>query len=67
MNTMDDRRPSAELSTDEVVAYLFQAIRVRELKTIEAVHALYDEFFPDMPEGRWDHHVRALANCLHSR
>jgi hypothetical protein len=64
VNFVVDRRPSADLSSSEVVAVLVQAARVRNIKSVKALHVVYKELFPDMPTERWQEHVIFLKNCV---
>ena len=64
MNVVHDTRPSAELSDTEVVAYLFQAIRARSLRTAAQVQQECQRLFPDLPEERQRQCYGQLAQAL---
>lgn len=64
MNTVPKTNPSTEVSDSEVLADIFQAIRVREISNVPAVKELFVELFPDMPAERQEHCLVKLANML---
>ena len=59
-----DRRPSSELSDEEVVAYLFQAARVEAMTTVAQLRAACDRMFPDLPDQRQHDCLVALGTRL---
>lgn len=52
MHLVHDTRPSADLSDPEVVAYLFQAARAKNLRTLDQLKQESERLFPDMSEER---------------
>lgn len=54
----------APLSDSEIVAETFQAIRVRELKTVDEVKAVMLERFPDIDDERRQACLVKLATIL---
>lgn len=64
MNVVVDTRPSAELSDEEVVAYLFQEVRARGMRNTDQVKRACERMFPDMPEERRRACYGRLAQAL---
>lgn len=52
MQIVVDQRPSSELSDHEIVAYLFQSLRVNEMKRASQVKNECERLFPDLPADR---------------
>lgn len=64
MNIVIDRRPSAELTNTEVVAYLFQELRARQCRTARQVRSAMERMFPDLSTDRQAECLRQLATAL---
>lgn len=64
MNIVIDRRPSAELTNTEVVAYLFQELRARQYRTAKQVRSAMERMFPDLPPERQSACLGQLARAL---
>lgn len=64
MQVVVDRRPSAQLTDMEVVAYLFQSVRALGMRTAQQVQAECQRLFPDMEESRQSECLGLLAEKL---
>lgn len=64
MEVVADSRPSQDLSDTEIVAYLFQAIRVRQLRTAKQVQDLCKTMFPDLEPDRSRDCLGQLAKAM---
>jgi hypothetical protein len=59
-----DQRPSSELEDIEVMAYVFQAMRAKQMKTARQVQRECARMFPDMPIDRQRDCLAQLAAKL---
>ena len=67
MDIVVDQRSSQDLSDSEIVAYLFQAIRVRQLRTAKQVQDLCKGLFPDLSDDRTRDCLLQLAQAMDHR
>jgi hypothetical protein len=64
MNIVIDRRPAAELTDTEVVAYLFQELRASQYRALRQVRSAMVRMFPDLAPDRQSACLRQLARAL---